>query len=88
MACDTTLLMPGAVLSFIHLCPTSIKVFLQYSFDKMAYSEVVSVSLSVFGQYCEPIEVFCSSKQIALVSAFDEKIQVWEEVGGGYDRES
>ena len=54
----------------------------------MAYSKLVCVSLSVFGQYCEPIEVFCSSKQIALVSAFDEKIQVWEEVGGGYDRES
>ena len=54
----------------------------------MAFSKLVCVSLSAFGQYCEPIVVFCSSKQIALVSAFDEKIQVWEEVGGGYDRES
>ena len=88
MACDTTLLSLELCLDSSNLCPTSIKVCLQYSFDKMAYSKLVRVSLSAFGQYCESIVVFCGSKQIALVSAFDEKIQVWEEVGGGYDRES
>ena len=79
----------GAVFSFIQFVFTSITVCLQCNFNGlMAYSKLVCVPLSVFGQYCESIVVFCSSKQIALVSAFDEKIQVWEEVGGGYDRES
>ena len=84
MACDTTLFMPRAVFSFIQFVSQECV----FNIDKMAYSKLVRVSLSAFGQYCESIVVFCSSKQIALVSAFDEKIQVWEEVGGGYDRES